>query len=150
MQLAAQRGTELHDLAAKLIRLGVPLRQNGTTLSMYVNDAIGYRMRPEQPLVYDKNCFGTPDAVSFRKKILRIHDLKTGLSLASFKQLKCYTALFCLEYLEDPFKIETELRIYQNDDVRVEIADPDEIKHIMEQYKYFSQRIDQLREEEEL
>lgn len=150
MQMAAQRGSELHELAAKLIKLGVPLRQNGTTLSMYVNDAIGYRMRPEQILVYDNNSFGTPDAISFRKKLLRIHDLKNGFALTSFTQLKCYAALFCLEYLENPFNIETELRIYQNDNVRIEKADPDEIVHIMEKYKYFSRRIDQLREEEEL
>jgi hypothetical protein len=150
MQQAAARGSELHDLAAKLIRLGVPLRNNGTTLSSYVNDAIGYRMRPEQPLVYDNNAFGTPDAIGFRKKMLRVHDLKTGLALTSFTQLKCYAALFCLEYLENPFNIKTELRIYQNDDIRVEEADPDEIMHIMQRYKYLSKRIDQLREEEEL
>jgi hypothetical protein len=150
MQMQAQRGTELHELAAKLIRLGIPLRQNGTTLSLYVNDCIGYRMRPEQMLVYSKNAFGTADAISFRKNVLRISDLKTGVSMTSFKQLMVYAAFFCLEYLEDPFKIKTELRIYQNDDVRMEIADPDDIKHIMEKIKYFDKRIDLLREEEDL
>lgn len=149
MQQAARRGTEIHELAAKLIKLGVPLRNNGTTLSLYVNDAIGYRMRPEQTLVYSQNAFGTADAIAFRKKRLRIHDLKTGTALTSFTQLKCYGALFCLEYLENPFNITIELRIYQNDEFRVEEADPDEIMHIMQKYKYFDKRIDLLREEDD-
>lgn len=150
MQLAAQRGTEMHEFAARAIKLGIPLRNNGTTLSLYVNHAIGFRMRPEQTLMYSNNAFGTPDAIAFRKKKLRIHDLKTGQALTSFTQLKCYAALFCLEYLENPFQIEIELRIYQDNDFRIEIADPDEIMHIMQKYKYFDKRIDQLREEDEL
>lgn len=149
MQRAAQLGTEKHALAAQLIKLGVPLRQNGTTLSLYVNDAIGYRMRPEQMLVYSPNAFGQCDAISFRKRLLRIHDLKTGLALTSFKQLECYAALFCLEYLENPFNIKIELRIYQNDDVRIYVPDPDDIKHIMERYKYLDKRVDQLLAEED-
>lgn len=149
MQRAAQRGSELHDLAAKLIKLGVPLRQNGTTLSLYVNDAIGYGMRPEQMLVYTPNAFGQADAIGFRKKLLRIHDLKTGASLTSFKQIDCYGALFCLEYLENPFDIKMEWRIYQNDDVRVHFPDPDDIMHIMQRYKYLDKRVLQLIAEED-
>jgi len=150
MRQAAQRGTELHELAAKAIKLGIPLRANGTTLSMYVNDSIGYRMTPEQPLVYSPDAFGTADSIGFRKNVLRIFDLKTGLALTSFDQLKCYAALFCLEYLEDPFKIDIVLRIYQNDDFREEIPDGDDIKHIMERYKYLDVRIRELRKEDEL
>jgi hypothetical protein len=149
MQEAAKRGSELHALAATLIKMGVPLRQNGTTLSMYVNDAIGYRMKPELMLMYSVNAFGTPDAICFRKNLLRIHDLKNGQALTSFKQLECYGALFCLEYLENPFKIKMEFRIYQNDEVRVHIPDPDDIMHIMQKYKYFDKRIDELRKEAE-
>jgi uncharacterized protein DUF2800 len=149
MQRAAQRGSELHDLAAKLIKLGVPLRQNGTTLSLYVNDAIGYRMRPEQTLVYSPNAFGQCDAISFRKKLLRIHDLKTGAALTSFKQLECYAALFCLEYMENPFDIKIELRIYQSDNLNIHIPDPDDIMHIMERYKYLDRRVLQLLAEED-
>jgi hypothetical protein len=149
MQRAAQRGSELHDLAAKLIKLGVPLRQNGTTLSLYVNDAIGYRMRPEQMLVYTPNAFGQCDAISFRKRELRIHDLKTGGSLTSMKQLECYAALFCLEYLENPFDIKMELRIYQNDAYRVHLPDPDDIMHIMQRYKYLDKRVLKLMAEED-
>lgn len=150
MQMAAKRGDELHAFAAEAIRLGQQLRNNGTTLSLYVNHAINYRMRPEQPLVYSRNSFGTTDAISFRKQLLRIHDLKTGQAMTSFKQLEVYAALFCLEYFEDPFKIKMELRIYQNDDYRVHIPDPDDIKHIMEKIKYLDKRADMLREEAEL
>lgn len=156
MQRAAQRGSELHDLAAQLIKQRVPLRANGTTLSLYVNDAIGYRMRPEQMLVYSPNAFGQCDAIAFRQEkksggafVLRIHDLKTGLALTSFKQLECYAALFCLEYLENPFNIKMELRIYQNDDFRTHIPDPDDIMHIMQRYKYLDKRVDRLMAEED-
>lgn len=149
MQRAAQRGSELHDLAAQLIKLGIPLRQNGTTLSLYVNDAIGYRMRPEQTLMYSPNAFGQADAICFRKKLLRIHDLKTGTSLTSFKQLECYAALFCLEYLENPFDMKMELRIYQNDDFKSLVPDPDDIMHIMQRYKYLDKRVLKLMAEED-
>ena len=40
----AQLGTELHELAAKLIDLRVKLPKTNKTLNMYVNDGIGYRM----------------------------------------------------------------------------------------------------------
>lgn len=149
MRKAAERGSKLHAFAAQAIELGIPLRNNGTTLSLYVNHAIGFRMRPEQPLVYSQTAFGTPDAISFRKKKLRIFDLKTGVAMTSFKQLQCYAALFCLEYKEDPFKIEIELRIYQDDDYRTLIPDPGDIKSIMERYKYFDKRLDQLIKEDE-
>lgn len=61
---------------------------------MYVNDAIGFKMTPEQPLFYSENCFGTADAISYRNKLLRIHDLKTGLIPAHMEQLMIYAALF--------------------------------------------------------
>ena len=44
---AVERGTRLHEFAAEAIRLN--RRQGGRdTLSMYVNDAIGYKMTPEK------------------------------------------------------------------------------------------------------
>jgi hypothetical protein len=110
MQLAAQRGVELHSLGHQLIRLGVKLPTTRKTLNMYVNDAIGYRMTPEQSLYYSDNCFGTADAIGFRANRLRIHDLKTGLTEASMHQLEVYAALFCLEYRFKPFEIAIELR----------------------------------------
>ncbi len=144
---AAQRGTELHEFANHAIRLGIKLPKTSATLNMYVNDAIGYRMVPEQTLFYSENCFGTADAISFRKDLLRIHDLKTGLVPASFHQLEVYAALFCLEYHFKPFAIKMELRIYQNDDVQVLEGDPDAITHIMEQIKLFDKRIFEIRNE---
>ena len=64
---AAQRGTALHAFAAQCIKLGQRLPKSQKTLNMYVNDAIGYKMTPEQILYYSPNCFGTADAISFRK-----------------------------------------------------------------------------------
>ena len=92
---AIQKGTELHELASNLIRLGVKLPKSNKTLNLYVNDAIGFKMEPEQVLYYSDNCFGTADTISFRKDMLRIHDLKSGESPASIKQLMVYNALFC-------------------------------------------------------
>ncbi len=77
-RLATLRGTELHEFAAMAIKLGQPLKSSSRTLNKYVNDAIGYRMTPEVVLYYSDNCFGTTDAICFRKSFLRIHDLKTG------------------------------------------------------------------------
>jgi hypothetical protein len=145
--MAAQRGTELHALAHQLIRLGVKLPRNGKTLNTYVNDAIGYRMTPEQVLFYSSNCFGTADAISFRGKLLRVHDLKTGVTQSAFRQLEIYCAMFCLEYRMKPFDIEMELRIYQNDEVKVLEGDPDVIVHIMDRIVTFDKRITEMRME---
>ena len=145
--MAAQRGSELHTLAHDLIRLGVKLGRSPKTLNMYVNDAIGYRMTPEQPLFYSTNCYGTADAISFRKNKLRIHDLKTGTTQTSEHQLEVYAALFCLEYRYKPFDIEIEMRIYQNDEVRIYEGDPDTITHIMEKIKSFDKRISLMQKE---
>jgi hypothetical protein len=148
--VAAQRGTELHQLAYDLIRLGVKLPTSKRTLNMYVNDALGYKMKPEQVLYYSENCFGTPDAISFRKNTLRIHDLKTGVTLTSEKQLEVYAALFCLEYKYKPFDITIELRIYQNDEVRIYDVDPTVITYIMDKIISFDKRIAAIRQEESL
>ena len=50
--LAIQRGTELHDFAARCIKLSQKLPRSNKTLNSYVNDAIGFRMVPEQILYY--------------------------------------------------------------------------------------------------
>lgn len=99
---------------------------------MYVNDAIGYKMAVEQPLYYSDNCFGTADAICFRRGKLRIHDLKTGINASSMKQLEVYAAIFCLEYGHSPYDIQIELRIYQNEEVRILEPDPDQIAYIMD------------------
>lgn len=140
---AVARGTELHEFAAKAISLGIKLPRNTKTINAYVNDAIGYRMTPEQPLVYSKNCFGTADAISFNKGLLRIHDLKTGVIPAHMDQLLIYSALFCLEYNEKPGAISVELRIYQNDDVVVNNPEPDDILRTMDKIKHFDRLIAQ-------
>jgi hypothetical protein len=147
VQMAAQKGTELHALANDLIRHGIKLPDNGLTMSMYVNDAIGFRLTPEQVLFYSENCYGTADAIGFRKNMLRIADLKTGKTPTSFSQLLVYAAMFCLEYRMKPFEITTELRIYQNNDVRIEVGDPDDITHIMDKIRTFDTLINQIREE---
>lgn len=150
---AAKRGTELHDFASMAIRLGRKMPETRDTLNMYVNDAIGYRMTPEQILYVSDNAFGTADAISFRSErrfdvpVLRIHDLKTGVNECSFYQLMIYAAFFSIEYGVNPFEIYIELRLYQNDDVQVLIADPGEIVPIMEKAKEFDQLYDEIRME---
>ncbi len=146
-RLAAQRGTDLHAFALDAIRLGIKLPKSAKTLHLYVNDAIGYRMKPEQILFYSENAFGTCDTISFRRNKLRIHDLKTGLHPCSVHQLEVYAALFCLEYRFKPFEIEIELRIYQNDEVQIFEGDPDVITHIMDKIVTFDKRLNELKEE---
>lgn len=145
---SAQRGTDLHYLAHEAIRLGVPLHESNEALSVYVNDALEYGMVCEQPLYYSDNCFGTADTITFRDNLLRIHDLKTGISATSEKQLEVYAALYCLEYGADPFEIEIELRIYQRDEVRVYEPLPESILAIMDKIIDFDKQIEELKEGE--
>lgn len=142
----SERGTRLHNLAAFCIRERVKLAPDGSTLSLYVNDAIGFKMTPEQVLFYNDDCFGTADAISFRKNVLRVHDLKTGLHPGSFDQPKIYCGLFCLEYKVNPYDIEMIMRIYQDGQIFEEIADPAEIKAIMDTIGVFTKEIDAMRE----
>lgn len=128
---AAQRGTELHAFAQEAIRLGIKLPNTKSELNMFVNDAIGFRMESEQTLFYSENCYGTADAISFKRNLLRIHDLKTGVHPASFMQLLVYAALFCLEYGYKPFDINYELRIYQNGEVVKELPTGEDVAHVM-------------------
>jgi hypothetical protein len=145
--LAAQRGTELHAFACEAIRLRVKLPKSPKTLNLYVNDAIGYRMRPEQTLYYSENCFGTADAISFSKGLLRIHDLKTGINETSVRQLEVYAALFCLEYRTKPLDIGVELRIYQNDEIQIFAPDPETLIRIMDKIISFDRRIKAMKME---
>lgn len=149
MQLI-QKGTELHAFAAKAIKLGQKLQASKKTLNKYVNDAIGYRMTPEQVLFFSENCFGTADSISFNNNLLRIHDLKTGMTPAHFEQLEIYAALFCLEYDKKPSEIEIELRIYQNDDIQILKPDPEEIQAIMEKIIEFDAVIMTLKTKERM
>lgn len=146
--MAAKRGTELHALASQLIRLGVKLPDTKQTLNMYVNDAIGFKMTPEQLLYANAFCYGTADCIGFNRNFLRVFDLKTGSTEASPHQLEIYVAFFCMEYGISPMAIEIELRIYQNDDVRIFEVDPDTIMHIIDKIKTFTKHLIALREED--
>jgi len=145
---AAAKGTRLHELAAEHIRLKMRMPRNKATFNRYVNDAIGFRMTPEQALFYSVNCFGTADAISFEKGLLRIHDLKTGVTPAKIDQLMVYAALFCLEYDVRPMEIEYELRIYQNDDVAVSNPTGEEVARVMDIIIQFDKLIEKVKEEE--
>ena len=144
----AARGTKLHALAKMAIDLKVKFADTPQTINMYVNDAIGFKMATEQTLYYSSNCFGTADTISFRRRFLRIHDLKTGTHTAKMEQLVVYAALFCLEYRVKPKDIDVELRIYQNDDVMVYTPDNDEIEIIMERIIEFDKLIEKLKAED--
>lgn len=145
---ATKRGTELHQLAALAIRLGQRFPKSNATMCRYVNDAIGYGMRPEQILYFSENCFGTADAICFREDMLRIHDLKTGTTPCKITQLEIYAALFCLEYRVKPSDIDMELRIYQNDEVLIHSPEAADIVGIMDKIKEFDKLINSLKEEE--
>lgn len=129
---AKEKGTRLHAFAAEAIALGQRLEKIDKTLNLFVNDAIGYQMTPEQILYYSDFCYGSADAISFRRNLLRIHDLKTGEVPAKMDQLEIYAALFCLEYRMSPAKIKIELRIYQNDQVLVHRPEAKDIIEIMD------------------
>lgn len=144
--MEAARGTALHSYAQMAISLGIRQARSNKTLNAYINDAIGYRMETEQVLFYSENCFGTADAISFKKNLLRIHDLKNGVTKANMAQLRVYNAIFCLEYEYSPHEIEAELRIYQMDEVVVEEPDPYEIQDIMIKIREFDTIIKQLKE----
>lgn len=143
----AQKGTELHDFAARCIKLGQKLPKARKTLNMYVNDAIGFKMTPEQPLLYSENCFGTADSISFRNNFLRIHDLKTGETATHMEQLQVYAALFCLEYGIKPSDIQMELRIYQSNDIIAMIPDASDIEMIIDKIITFDKLIEKLKAE---
>ena len=146
---AAKLGTEMHTLAHKMIKLGVKAAPLGKTFDLYVNDCIGYKMTPEQTLYYSDNCFGTADAITFRRLpgeeaalVLRIFDLKTGTTRASVDQLLIYAALFCLEYQVKPFTIAYDLRIYKDNEIQRFEVDPTDILKIMDVIRAWDRRID--------
>ena len=145
---AAQRGSELHEFAATCIRLGQKLPRSRKTLNMYVNDAIGFRMTPEQVLWYSENCFGTTDAICFRDRFLRIHDYKSGITPAHMEQPLIYAALFCLEYGVKPNDIQTELRIYQSNDILIANPTAEDILPVMDKIVTFDRIIRDLKERE--
>ena len=147
-KIARERGIKYHELASQLISLGQKLPKSKKTLNMYVNDAIGFRMRPEQILYYSDNCFGTADAISFRNGLLRIHDYKSGVIPAHMRQLEIYTALFCLEYKIKPSDIDIELRIYQSDEILHHKPTAEDLVPIIDKIITFDKLITKIKTEE--
>lgn len=168
---AQSMGTALHELAETLIHNGIKLKKTDKTVVLvhllkngipraaidldriynnfvtYVNDAIGFRLTPEQPLVYSEYCFGTADGIAFRNNLLRIHDYKSGTTPAKMEQLMIYAALFCLEYKYKPGEIEMELRIYQNDEIIYHNPTADEIAPIMDKIIHSDKMLREMNEE---
>lgn len=145
--LATIQGVHDHAYAAIAIAEGEVQDDETTTLGLYINDCIHHKMTPEQVLYYSPNCFGTADAISYRYRVLRIKDLKTGDTKTSPVQLEIYAALFCLEYGVNPFSCRgIFLDIYQHGKRREYIGDPVTIKGIMEKIIRFDVELNQLRE----
>ena len=144
---AVEEGTRTHAFAALCIERGQKLPRSNKTLNLYVNDAIGYKLKPEQILYYSDNCFGTADAIGFLNNTLRIHDLKTGKTKADVTQLELYAALFCLEYQVNPIDINIELRIYQYDSCNIFNPDPERIKDLKQIIIHHDKIVNKLRRE---
>ena len=144
-QKAKEEGTILHAFASVAINKRIKLANLKKALNIFVNDSIGYKMTSEQILYYSHNSFGTADAISFRDNVLRIFDLKTGITKPSFKQLDVYAALFCLEYGIDPTTIQVEERMYQGNGFEVMIPEPLYIQDIMNKIVEFDIIIDSIK-----
>lgn len=144
-----ERGTYLHDLAQRCILTRTKLANHKKALNLFVNDAIGFRMDSEVVLYYSDNVFGTADAISYNAETgeLRIHDLKTGVSKPSFKQLMIYSAIFCLEYGAVPQDTIFILRLYQGNGFEEIEADPNDILDIMDKIIRFDQVLNRAKAE---
>lgn len=130
------RRTDAKSVKFDLMRRGIPefaidIQAVFPNLMNYVNDAVGYQMDPEILLYYSDLCFGTADCIQVTGDTLRIHDLKTGSTVAKMDQLLIYAGLFYLEYSYKPERFRTELRIYQNGDVIVHEPEVDELREVM-------------------
>lgn len=136
-QRAKEKGTLLHVFASTAINERIKLASMKKALNMFVNDAIGFKMTSEQVLYYSDNSFGTADAILFKDNFLRIHDLKTGITKPSFKQLDIYAALFCLEYGINPVNISIEERIYQGNGFEINMPEASWIQDIMDKIIHF-------------
>ena len=170
---AASIGTAIHDVAARLIKHQMKVsKASAKTVIMlelldkkiprafidverylenfvaYVNDAVGFGMRPEQVLRYSENAFGTADAILFdeKKKVLRIHDYKSGVTQPCLRQLEIYAAFFCLEYHVQPKDISIELRIYWNGQIITGLPTAADIVPIMDKIITFDNFIKNLKE----
>ncbi len=170
-QYAAPIGTSLHAIASNHIKLGfkltkrderhivyellksgfprdvVDVKDEYPNLMNFVNDAIGFGMTSEQTLLYSDNCFGTADALSFERNLLRVHDYKSGSIPAHMDQLDIYSALFCLEYKKNPNEIQIEERIYQFGEIVVSNPPAELILSIMEKIIAYDRMIEKFKNE---
>lgn len=137
-ELRKRQGVILHEFASQCINLNMKLELREGCVNAFVNDCIDNKMQSEQLLFFSEFCFGTADAINFEDNLLSIWDLKTGKTKASFNQLLIYAALFCLENLIKPEKINYDLRIYQGCAVLEYAVDPKEIRNIMGLIKRFT------------
>lgn len=129
---------EKNSLLVYLLKNGIPrsvidIDYIYPTVMMYVNDCIGFRMDSEVIVYYSDYCYGTVDAISVSKDILRINDLKTGKIPAKIEQLKTYAALFCLEYNAKPSDLQIDLNLYQAGEIFNCQPEPEEIELIKNQ-----------------
>lgn len=152
---------EYYDIPEYAVNRGVDFDMIFETAKIYVNDAIGYRLIPEQLLVYDKDiAFGTADTISpldsvFDRRFLRIHDLKTGVKEVDMSQLEKYAALFCLQF-ETEFKrrqmtvadLEMELVIYQMGEKIIHNPTVEDIAPLMDIYRMDVKALTKLKAEE--
>lgn len=148
---AAETGTKLHKWVKDTIDLGIKQPKSNKTLYAYVNDAIGFKMNTEVVLYYSDRFFGTADAISFRNKTLRIHDLKTGKSGKiedHMEQLEIYAAIFCLEYGFKPWEIDIELRVYKMDEVLIHNPTAEDIVPIMDKIVHLDKLLQKIDNEE--
>lgn len=155
-QLATAKGTEWHNFAAMCIKMGQKLPRNNKTVNRYVNDCIGFGMTPEQVLFYSIRSFGTADAIGFRevevdgvkRNELRIFDLKTGVTKASFDQLLIYAGFFMLEYGYLPGDLDyVEFRIYQNDDCEAWSPQIEDLAYVIDRIKTSDRILEEMFEE---
>ena len=170
---AATIGTVIHDVAARLIKHQIKVTKVSARAVImlellekkvprtfididryidnfvaYVNDAIGFGLRPEQVLKYSENAFGTADAILFNEKkhFLRIHDYKSGVTQPCLRQLEIYAAFFCLEYHVQPKDISIELRIYWNNEIITGLPTAADIVPIMDRIVSFDNYIKNIKE----
>lgn len=148
--MAVERGTALHEFAAKAIELKVRLAPEEGIIANYVSDCIDLNVDTEVELTYTNEINGTADAIKFDEatNTLYIFDLKTGSSKASLIQVMIYAALWCLSHWRDPLTMNFDLRIYHNvhPERDTSIEDPElncKINDVVIQMQYVAQVVDE-------
>lgn len=150
---AKEEGTILHEFASQAINLGIKLKEENSTLNLFVNDCIDEYIHSEVLLYYSEYCYGTADGIKYDRpnKHIIIADLKNGSShksLTKFEdQLSVYAALMCLEYKLDPLDHTYEGRIYVSNAKSITSIDPEYVLMIMNKIILFSTILEETRNE---